>query len=108
MTPDIVLMLAGVFLVGAAIIGGGMSTSGVNVPVITSIARQVLLGLLGAAVFGLGYYYYEKESGASSDVAAESVSESASEAAPEAASEAVSEAASEAEPSAAPASQASE
>lgn len=44
---DSFFLVFGYVLIAAAIVGGGLSASGVAVPVVSSIFRQVLLALLG-------------------------------------------------------------
>src|ERR1019366_7927996 len=44
----------GVVLLAAAIVGGGMTASGVNVPVISSLTRQVLLAAFGGFLIYIG------------------------------------------------------
>lgn len=41
-------------MVAAAIVGGGLKASGVDVPIISSITRQVLLGAVGIMIIALG------------------------------------------------------
>ena len=48
---------AGVVLVVAAVVGGGFTLAGAEVPVISSIVRQVLVGLVGAALLALDLAY---------------------------------------------------
>lgn len=43
------LVVVGFVFIAAAILGGGLTAQGVEVPVISSIPRQVLLGLTGVA-----------------------------------------------------------
>jgi hypothetical protein len=43
---------AGLACVIAAIVGGGLKAFGVEVPLLTSVKRQLLLGALGAALVG--------------------------------------------------------
>lgn len=60
-------MTLGVVAVMAAIVGGGLKAAGVDIPVLTSLARQVLLGMFGLAllVVGLEPWHWVWEEGAS-------------------------------------------
>lgn len=51
---DATFVTIGVVAVLAAIAGGGLSAAGVSVPVIASVARQVLLGLVGVVLVAGG------------------------------------------------------
>ena len=48
---------AGVVLVVAAVIGGGFTLAGAEVPVISSVVRQVVVGLVGSALLALDLAY---------------------------------------------------
>lgn len=48
------LVTLGVVAVMAAIVGGGLKAAGVDIPVLTSLARQVLLGIFGLALLVVG------------------------------------------------------
>lgn len=50
---------AGVVLVVAAVVGGGFTLAGAEVPVISSVVRQVLVGLVGAALLALDLAYVD-------------------------------------------------
>jgi hypothetical protein len=50
------LLTVGIVCVVAAVVGGGVSLLGATMPLINSVARQVVVGLFGLVVFGLGYY----------------------------------------------------
>lgn len=53
--PEI-LITAGVVAVLAAVAGGGLKGFGVEVPLLASVRRQVMLLLVGAGLVGLGLY----------------------------------------------------
>lgn len=48
------LVTLGVVAVMAAIVGGGLKAAGVDIPVLTSLVRQVLLGMFGLALLVVG------------------------------------------------------
>jgi hypothetical protein len=48
------LLLLGIVCVIAAIVGGGMKAAGVDIPVIHSVPRQVMLAVFGFAVIAGG------------------------------------------------------
>ena len=52
---------AGVVLVVAAVVGGGFTLAGAEVPVISSVIRQVLVGVVGAALLALDLAYVGAE-----------------------------------------------
>lgn len=48
------MVLFGAAMVAGAIVGGGLSANGVEVPIISSLPRQLFLGVAGAALIGIG------------------------------------------------------
>ena len=54
---------AGVVLVVAAVVGGGFTLAGAEVPVISSVVRQVVVGLVGASLLALDLAYINGEIG---------------------------------------------
>ncbi len=44
------LLISGVFCVVVAIVGGGLKVSGIEIPLLSSIQRQVLLGFFGVGL----------------------------------------------------------
>lgn len=48
------LVTLGVVAVMAAIVGGGLKAAGVDIPVLTSVARQILLGMFGLTLLVVG------------------------------------------------------
>ena len=48
---------AGVVLIAAAAVGGGLALAGAHVPVISSVPRQVIVGVVGAALLALDLAY---------------------------------------------------
>jgi hypothetical protein len=51
------LIIAGVVFVGAAIVGGGLVAFKVEVPLVDSLARQVLLGVFGTILLVSGFVF---------------------------------------------------
>lgn len=47
MTAEILLLSVGVICLIAAIVGGGLKGAGLDFPILQSVARQILLGILG-------------------------------------------------------------
>ena len=52
---DSFFLIFGYVLIAAAVVGGGLTASGVAVPMVSSIFRQVLLGLLGLFLVTMGH-----------------------------------------------------
>jgi len=52
---DNVLITAGIACLIAAIVGGGLKAFAIEIPLLASVRRQLLLGLLGALLLGLGF-----------------------------------------------------
>jgi hypothetical protein len=52
---DNVLISAGIACLIGAIVGGGLKAFGIEIPLLASVRRQSLLGLLGALLLGLGF-----------------------------------------------------
>jgi len=51
---DQTLLTAGIAFVAAAIIGGGLKAFGIEIPLLKSALRQVLLGMLGLVLILIG------------------------------------------------------
>lgn len=51
------LIVAGVAFVGAAIVGGGLVAFKIEVPLVDSLPRQILLGLFGVALLTVGFVF---------------------------------------------------
>lgn len=49
------LLVVGFVFVAAAVIGGGLKAVGIEVPVVSSILRQVLLGLAGVGAIVISF-----------------------------------------------------
>jgi hypothetical protein len=55
------LLTLGIGLVLAAIVGGGLGVAGFEVPLVSSVVRQILLAVLGVAVAGLSLWVKSDE-----------------------------------------------
>ena len=55
------LFTLGIGLVLAAIVGGGLEVTGFEVPVVSSVVRQILLAVLGIAVAVLSLWVKSEE-----------------------------------------------
>lgn len=51
------LIIAGVAFVGAAIVGGGLVAFKIEVPLVDSLPRQILLGTFGVALLAVGFVF---------------------------------------------------
>jgi hypothetical protein len=49
------LITVGIACVVAAVVGGGVTLLGASLPLINALPRQIVVGLFGLVVFGLGY-----------------------------------------------------
>jgi hypothetical protein len=56
------LLVVGFVFVAAAVIGGGLKAVGIEVPVVSSISRQVLLGLAGVGAIVISFLLVENDS----------------------------------------------
>ena len=54
------LIIAGVVFVGAAIVGGGLVAFKVEVPLVDSLPRQILLGVFGTVLLVSGFVFGDK------------------------------------------------
>src|SRR5438093_1354839 len=63
-TMNPTLLIIAVVCIAAAIIGGGMRAMGVDVPVISSVSRQILLGIFGILVLVGNYVFLRPVEGA--------------------------------------------
>lgn len=55
------LLVVGFVFVAAAVIGGGLKAVGIEVPVVSSISRQVLLGLAGVGAIVISFLLAEND-----------------------------------------------